>query len=76
MSETHHPEAVNLNAALEFPPAGRAAYLNQAWAGDDILRKQVEALLQAHDQAESFLKAPPAGLDFNRTVKVNIPLTE
>jgi len=76
MTEQPHREVAVLNAALELRPAERAAYLDQACAGDAALRKQVEALLQAHDQAQGFLDAPPVGLDFNRTVKVNIPLTE
>ena len=69
-------EVAVLNAALELRPPERAAYLDQACAGDAALRKQVEALLQAHEQAEGFLDAPPAGLDFKRTVRVEISPTE
>jgi WD40 repeat protein/serine/threonine protein kinase len=76
MTEPPNREVAVLNAALELRPAERAAYLDQACAGDTVLRSQVEALIRAHDQAEGFLDAPPAGLDFQRTVKVNIPLTE
>jgi serine/threonine protein kinase len=76
MTEQPNREVAVLNAALELRPAERAAFLEQACAGDAILRQQVEALLQSHEQAESFLEAPPAGLDFKRTVRVGIPLTE
>ncbi len=76
MSELPNSEVAILNAVLELPAGHRAAYLDQACAGDSALRQQVEALLQAHDQAEGFLEAPPAGLDFQRIVQVNIPPTE
>ena len=41
----------------------RAAYLDQACAGDPELRREVEALLLAHRQGGGILEAPPAGLD-------------
>src|SRR2546425_9189075 len=76
MNEPVNPEVAILNNALELAEAQRDAYLDQACAGDAALRKQVETLLQSHEEAEGFLEAPPAGLDFHRTVKLNIPLTE
>ena len=76
MNEPTNPEVAILNAALELPAGQRAAYLNEACASDAALRRQVEALLHAHEQADGFLEAPPAGLDFKRTVRVNISLTE
>src|SRR5664280_2866359 len=76
MSEPTHPEVTILNAALEFRGLERAAYLDKACAGDAVLRQRVEALLRAHEQAENFLDAPPAGLDFKRTAPVNMPRTE
>ena len=46
-------------AALEIQdPAARLAYLEAACAGDAVLRGQVEALLQSHQQAGSFLETP------------------
>jgi serine/threonine protein kinase/tetratricopeptide (TPR) repeat protein len=46
-------------AALEKDnPAERAVYLDQACAGDPILRQRIERLLKAHEQAESFLERP------------------
>src|SRR5437868_11623273 len=50
-------------AALELSdPAARAAYLDNACAGDADLRRQVEALLEAHAGAGHYLEVPP-GLD-------------
>ena len=36
----------------------RTAFLDEACAGDDNLRRDVESLLEAHQQAGSFIKAP------------------
>jgi hypothetical protein len=45
------------NAALELSTrAERAAYLDRACAGDEPLRRKVEALLQACGEAEDFFK--------------------
>jgi serine/threonine protein kinase len=63
MNEPLEREVAVLNAALELSPAERAAYLDQACAGDVALRRQVESLLASHAQAEDFLDTPPAGLD-------------
>src|SRR5262245_4834828 len=45
-------------AALQKPPADRAAYLDQVCALDPALRERVEALLNAQEAAGSFLDAP------------------
>src|SRR5499427_856853 len=76
MSEPPNPEVAILNAAVELDGSERAAYLNQACAGNARLRQQVEALLQAHEQAGAFLESPPTGLDFNRTVRLPTAPTE
>src|SRR5260370_41462237 len=76
MNEPVNPEVAILNNALELAEAQRDAYLDQACAGDAALRKQIETLLQSHEQAKGFLEAPPTGMDFKRTALVNIPLTE
>ncbi len=48
------------NTALEKgSPAERTAYLDGACGNDADVRAHVEALLQAHDDAGSFLNAPP-----------------
>jgi len=49
-------------AALQKPPADRAAYLDQTCPYDPTLRQRVEALLRAQVAAGSFLQALPAGL--------------
>jgi len=46
------------HAALEREPEERAAFLDRACAGDESLRKQVEALLAAHEEAGSFIEKP------------------
>src|SRR3990172_9211798 len=49
--------------ALEIQsPDHRRAYLDKACAQDANLRAQVEALLKAHEQADSFLDSPAPGL--------------
>ncbi len=47
-------------AAEIASPEGRAAYLESACGGDADLRKRVDALLLALDEAGSFLEATPA----------------
>ncbi len=55
MNERERKEVLIFNAALELPsPAQRAAYLQQACAGDEPLRQKVEALLLVHAEADSF----------------------
>jgi serine/threonine protein kinase/tetratricopeptide (TPR) repeat protein len=55
-------EETIFNLALAQPsPEERAALLDQACAGQPQLRAAVEALLQAHSGAGSFLEKPPAG---------------
>src|SRR4051794_14408732 len=76
MNEPLHPEVAILNAAVELPPAERAAYLDEACKGDAALRQRIEDLLQAHEQAEGFLEALPSGIDFKRTQVVDIRPTE
>ena len=48
--------------ALQKPtPEGRAAFLDEACAGDAELRRGVELLLRAHERAGPFLQEPAAG---------------
>ncbi len=53
-------QEINLlfHSALDRGPGQRAAFLDQACAGDESLRKEVDALIAAHDQAGSFIEAP------------------
>src|SRR5262249_6246551 len=48
-------------AALERPPAERAAYLDQACAGEEALRQRVEALLRADEEPGAFLSEAKPG---------------
>src|SRR5712664_354070 len=55
------PLEVIFFAALEKgPPEGRAAYLDEACAGDPNLRRRVDKMLAAQAQAGSFLEQPAA----------------
>src|ERR1700733_6005902 len=58
MHELNKEESL-FSAVLSLPPDQRAAYLEQACAGDAPLRARVEALLKAHEQAAGFLEEPP-----------------
>jgi uncharacterized protein (TIGR03067 family) len=51
-------EAVFAAALDKRIPAERAAYLDEACAGDPELRRRVEALLRSHDEVGSFLGRP------------------
>jgi serine/threonine protein kinase/tetratricopeptide (TPR) repeat protein len=51
-------ESILAAAAALASSEERAAYLDQACAGDAALRQQVEGLLKAHDQAGHFLDRP------------------
>ena len=44
--------------ALDVAPNQREAFLREACAGDDELRREVESLLNAHEDAGTFLQAP------------------
>ena len=44
--------------ALEKPVGERSAFLEQACAGDELLRRRVEVLLLSHETPDSFLAGP------------------
>jgi hypothetical protein len=46
------------HSLLECEPAERAAFLDEACAGNEPLRQQVEVLLRAHEEAGSFIDRP------------------
>jgi serine/threonine protein kinase len=52
-----------LQAALDRPPEVRAAYLDEACAGDEELKKDAAELLAAHDEAGDFLEQPAIAED-------------
>src|SRR6266567_2257570 len=58
MNEPQKPVGAIFDAAMELPPERRAAYVQEACAGDDPLRQRVEALLRAHQSAETFMLSP------------------
>ena len=58
MSQPDKPVGAIFDAAIELPSERRAAYLLEACAGDDTLRQRIEALLRAHEEAESFMAKP------------------
>lgn len=49
-------------AALDLPPARRAAFLDRACAGDSALRREVESLLACEERAADFLEVPALDL--------------
>src|SRR5256885_13802391 len=46
------------HAAVEREPEQRSAFLDEACASDEVLRKEVETLLIARENAESFIENP------------------
>ena len=48
--------------AAELGKVERAAFLDEACAGDEPLRKEVESLLASDEQAQSFIEAPAFGI--------------
>jgi serine/threonine protein kinase/Tol biopolymer transport system component len=49
------------NEAVELPPEERDAFLGAACAGNDALRREVDALLEADEEAGGFLPEPEEG---------------
>src|SRR5258706_16000494 len=61
-------------SAIERPTDEREAFLDQACAGDNQLRSEVESLIASHDQAGAFIESPPVDLptiDMSSTTLVN-----
>jgi hypothetical protein len=67
MTDPLQPEVAILNKALELPPAERPAFLHVACQANASLRQEIEALLQAHEQANDFLAASPTVATVERT---------
>ena len=61
MTEPFERELSVFSAARRLPPAERAPYLDRACAGDAALRRRVEELLRADEDAEGFLQKPAPG---------------
>ena len=47
-----------LAQVLDLPESERDAFIAEACAGDDALRRRVDDLLRAHDAGDSFLAGP------------------
>jgi tetratricopeptide (TPR) repeat protein/serine/threonine protein kinase len=63
MTEQHQSEKSIFLAAIELDSATeRAAFLDGACAGDQPLRAELEALLQAHEKQQRLLDNPEAGM--------------
>lgn len=65
-------ETVFLAALEAKDPAERAAYLDQACAGDAALRRRVEALLRSHQAPDNVLNAPAVPMQENDTEPVSL----
>jgi serine/threonine protein kinase len=52
-----------LQAALDRSPRERSAFLDEACAGDDDLRRETSSLVEAHDGATDFLAEPAIAQD-------------
>src|SRR5262245_13646975 len=53
-------------AALERSSSGRAAFLDEACASNQALRRRLDDLFARHEKAASFLEAPAAELHPSR----------
>ena len=56
-------ESIFAEALAKGSATERNAYLDEACAADANLRRGVDALLLAHQQARGILESPPVGLD-------------
>jgi hypothetical protein len=59
MSEEPGRDVAIFTEALRLPVEQRPAFLGRACAGDENLRREVEALLSAHERVGNFLEKPP-----------------
>src|SRR6266404_5189952 len=62
MNDAPDRDVVVFTEALRLPAAERAGYLDRACAGDGELRRRVEAILRAYEEAGNFLEEPAAGV--------------
>jgi serine/threonine protein kinase len=72
MNEQHQREEAIFDAAFPLPPEQRAAFLNDACAGDQPLRQRVESLLQSHEKTSGVLE----GAIENKTLRLSVPPSE
>lgn len=46
------------NSAVRYQPAQRSAFLSEACGNDEVLSKEVESLIDAHEKDGSFIDSP------------------
>jgi serine/threonine protein kinase/tetratricopeptide (TPR) repeat protein len=61
MNNPSDHEVATFSAARQLPAGQRAAYLDEACAGDAALRQRVEDLLRSNEEAGGFLRDPAPG---------------
>ncbi len=61
-------------AALDFEPSQRVAFLDRDCAGDEDLRREVEGLLKYQTPAEQFLEAPALAVAAKGLAQASAPL--
>ena len=77
MSDQPDKEGAVFNAARRLPARERPAYLDEACAGDAALRKRIEELLKASEEAGDFLERPAANPPGPaETISLNLALSE
>ena len=65
-----------LDAALEVPPGDRTAFLDKTCGSDPELRKEVESLVVASEDSDSFLEKSPVAFiqdGLSRHEKLRLP---
>ena len=72
MEHSHAGPKANAKAVFDLAvdiesPDEREGYLKEACGNDIELRKRVDALLEAYEQAGSFLECPPPGLEVTQS---------
>ena len=58
-------------AALEQPTGERVAFVNERCAGDEELRREVDAMLSSHQQASRFIEEPAVNVAARLTPKTD-----
>ena len=59
MKDDSEREIAVFTEALKVPVRQRDDFLERSCAGDQELRRKVEALLKAHDRLGNFMEEPP-----------------
>src|ERR1700674_4863680 len=76
MVERFHQIEQLYHAALEHGEANRDSFLDEACAGDDTLRREVESLLAHHKQAEDFIESPALEMQAHRLAEAQAGLQD